>query len=341
MQVIMFFKNILGHEFQKSSLIRAVRDSRISHSYLFFGPEGVGKRLVAIEFAKILNCLKTLDGESYSTKEPCSCNSCKKIDKGIHSDVFLVEYKGVKDIKVDQIREEVEERLFLKPFEGRFKVAIIDEAERMNPNAQSAFLKTLEEPPTDSIIILITSQPESLLLTIRSRCQLFEFKGVPDEILVDEIKKRTDLSTEEAWVATKLSSGSLGRALRLDKEVLAERKEMLVKLSNINPHYASHVLGFLESIQKGSSWEDMEMVSFLFEVISLWLRDLALVKLGFEQDALTNRDLSSLATNLASRWSVDNILDKMNFLQDARYAIFRGNANKQIMLENLVIKIAE
>jgi DNA polymerase-3 subunit delta' len=337
----MFFKNILGHEFQKRSLLRAVRHSRIAHSYLFFGPEGVGKKLVAIEFAKVLNCIKTLEEELESEGEPFSCNSCKKIDKGMHPDVFLVEYKGVKDIKVDQIREEVEERLFLKPFEGRFKVAIIDEAERMNPNAQNAFLKTLEEPPSDSIIILIASQPELLLPTIRSRCQLLEFTGIPDEIMVDEIKKRTDLSTEEAWVSAKLSSGSFGRALGFDKEALAERKEMLVRLSNINPLYASHVLGFLESIQKGSSWDDMEKVSFLFEVISLWLRDLALVKLGFEQDALTNRDLSSLASTLAGRWSVDNILDKMKFLQDARYAIFRGNANKQIALENLVMKIAE
>ena len=337
----MFFKNILGHEFQKRSLLRAALDSRIAHSYLFFGPEGVGKRLIAVEFAKVLNCTKTFEGESALKGEPCGCNSCKKIGKGIHPDVFLVEYKGVKDIKVDQIREEVEERLFLKPFEGRFKVAIIDEAERMNPNAQNAFLKTLEEPPADSIIILIASQPELLLPTIRSRCQLFEFKGIPDEIMVGELKKRTDLSAEEAWVAVKLSSGSLGRALGFDKAALAERKEMLVRLSNINPLYASHVLGFLESTQKDSSWDDMEKISFLFEVISLWLRDLALVKLGFEQDALTNRDLSSLASNLAGRWSVDNILDKMKFLHDARYSIFRGNANKQLALENLVMKIAE
>jgi len=337
----MFFKDIVGHEFQKKALVRSVRENRISHAYLFFGPEGVGKRLMAVEFAKILNCLIPLTEED-SKGESCTCYSCKKIEKGIHPDVFLVEYKGIKDIKVDQIREEVEEKLFLRPFEGRFKVAIIDEADRMNPNAQNAFLKTLEEPPKDSIIILITSRMEALLPTIRSRCQLIEFKGIPPEVMLEEIKRRTRLfSDNEAWVAIALSGGSLGKALNLDKDALSERKEIIVNLSNISPQYASQVLGFVESIPMGSSSQDVEKLIFVFEVISLWLRDLILTKIGFEEEHLSNRDLASLARKLADRWSMDDILGKMKFLQDAWYSIFRGNANKQIVLENLVLKITE
>jgi DNA polymerase-3 subunit delta' len=338
----MFFKDIIGHEFQKKALIRTVLERRISHAYLFFGPDGVGKRGIAIEFAKILNCLcEESIAEEDSRGEQCDCHSCKKIEKGIHPDVFFVEYKGIRNIKVDQIREEVEERLFLRPFEGRFKAAIVDEAERMNPNAQNAFLKTLEEPPADSVIILITSQPDSLLPTIRSRCQLFEFRGLSEDIMLKEVKKRTDLSTDEAWVAVKLSGGSLGKALGLDRTVLSERKEIIMKLSEINPKHASQVLGFVESMPMSSASEDLERLMFVFEVITAWLRDIVLIKVGFDESYLSNRDLISPIRRLAAKWSVDNILDKVKFLENARYAVFRGNANKQIVLENLVLKITE
>ncbi|HSE83310.1 MAG TPA: DNA polymerase III subunit delta' [Thermodesulfobacteriota bacterium] len=334
----MFFTNVLGHEFQKQALRRAVQDSRISHSYIFSGPDGIGKRLTAIEFAKILNCVSTYGaGEADLKNIPCDCPSCKKIEKGIHPDVFLVEYKGAKDIKVDQIREEVEEKLYFRPFEGRFKVAILDEAERMNQNAQNAFLKTLEEPPSDSVIILITSEPQSLLPTIRSRCQLLEFSPLSEEIIVEEITKRKDQSPDEAVLCARLSGGSLGKALHIDQNLLSQREKMLTKLSNINPNRASEVLGFVESL----SSEDIDKLSFMFDVTSLWLRDMVLIKIGFGEDSLSNRDLASVIKQVAEKQDIEAILDKVRFLEKSWYAIFRTNANKQMVLENLVLKMAE
>jgi DNA polymerase-3 subunit delta' len=333
---MMFFANIIGHEFQKEVLLRASREGRVSHAYLFSGPDGIGKKLIAIEFGKILNCL-----QENSNRGHCDCNSCKKIEKGIHPDVFLVEHKGIKDIKVDQIREEVEERLFFRPFEGRFKLAIVDDAHRMNPNAQSAFLKTLEEPPSDSVIVLISSQPQAFLPTIRSRCQSVEFKPLPQDVIVDEIKRRTDLSPDECIMASRLSGGSLGRALDLDKNLLSQRREIIMKLSSISPDCASEVLGFVDSILKSSGSGEVENLMLIFDIISLWLRDIVLMKIGFGEDSLSNRDLISVTRKLAERQSIDNILDKIKFLEKAWYAIFHGNANKQIAIENLVLKIAE
>jgi DNA polymerase III subunit delta' len=330
----MFFANIIGHEFQKKTLLRAAHEGRVSHAYLFLGLDGIGKKLMAIEFGKILNCLK-----ENSNGEHCDCNSCKKIGKGIHPDVFLVEHKGIKDIKVDQIREEVEERLFFKPFEGRFKVAIVDDAHRMNPSAQNAFLKTLEEPPSDSVIILISSQPQAVFPTIRSRCQSLEFKPLPQDVILDEIKRRTDLSPDECIIASRLSGGSLGRAFNLDKHLLSQRKEIIMKLSNISPNSASEVLDFTKSILSPS--DDTEKLKMVFDIISLWLRDAVLIKIGFGEDPLSNGDMISATRKLVDRRSVDNILDKIKFLEKARYALFHGNANKQIVIENLVLKIAE
>jgi len=338
----MHFDNIIGHELQKNLLRRAIAEERVSHSYLFSGLDGVGKRLVALGFAKILNCLTLVSTTDVdSNKAGCDCNSCRKIDKGIHPDVFVIEYKGLRDIKVDQIREDVEDRLYFKPFEGRYKVAIVDEADRMSHSAQNAFLKTLEEPPDESIIILLTSSPQSLLPTIRSRCQSLRFEGIPIELIVEELKTRRGLSSEESTMIAFLSEGSLGRALNLDDKILSDRNELISRLSRVETDFASSVLGVVESILRGSSNDDNEKLKIYLEFILLWLRDLISVKIGLDEDLLMNKHLISVSREYAGRYSLEKILEKLNFAEQVSNSILRLNANKQIALENLVLKIAE
>ncbi|MGQ0793621.1 MAG: DNA polymerase III subunit delta' [Deltaproteobacteria bacterium] len=331
----MFFSQLIGNESQKISLLRAVREGRVSHAYLFYGLDGVGKKLFAFEFAKALNCLRPLEQAS----EPCLCQSCRKIEKSIHPDVFLVKSQGSRDIKIDQIRQEVEERVALRPFEGRFKVAIVDQAERMNPNAQNAFLKTLEEPPPDSVIILVSSKPESLLATIRSRCQPVEFGALAERDIVREVAKRGALGEEEIKIAAKLSGGSLAKALALDAGALSSRREIILKLSGINPNRASDVIGLAEFLLKQGE-EDADSLEFIFEVVAMWLRDLLLLKIGFGTEDLSNEDLAGVCQRVAEKWTRRNILDKIEALEAVRYAVFRANANKQIALQNLLLKIA-
>jgi len=338
----MHFNNIIGHDSQKNLLRRAVAEGRVSHSYLFFGLDGVGKRLVALGFAKILNCLKPQSQRNVnSDMVACDCNSCRKIGKGIHPDVFVIEYKGLRDIKVDQIREDVEERLYFKPFEGRYKVAIVDEADRMSHSAQNAFLKTLEEPPNESIIILLTSSPQSLLPTIRSRCQALRFERIPIELIVEELKTRRGLSGEESNLIAFLSEGSLGRALALDDNILSDRNELIRRLSQVESDFASSVLGVVETILKGSSDDDNEQLKIYVEFILLWLRDLINVKIGLDEDSLINRDLIPVSREYARRHSLEKIVEKLNFVEQVSNSILRLNANKQIALENLVLKVAE
>lgn len=338
----MHFDNIVGHDLQKNLLRRAVAEERVSHSYLFYGQDGVGKRLVAIGFAKILNCLTPVSIRDLSSGDAgCDCKSCRKIDKGIHPDVFVIEYKGLRDIKVDQIREDVEERLYFKPFEGRYKVAIVDEADRMSHSAQNAFLKTLEEPPDDSIIILLTSNPQTLLPTIRSRCQSLQFEGIPIELIVEEIRTRRGLSTEESTMIAFLSEGSLGRALNLDGEILSDRNELIGRLSQVESDFASSVLGVVESLLRGSSNDDNERLKIYLEFILIWLRDLINVKVGLDDDLLMNKDLISVSREYASRHSLEKILEKLTFAEQVSNSILRLNSNKQIALENLVLKIGE
>jgi len=179
----MAFENILGQDRPKETLHKALRKNRIPNSYLFYGPESTGKKFTAIEVCKALNC------ETLRPVDSCNkCLSCQKIKKGIHPDLFILEPKKhsptAKEavLKIDDIRE-LQKKLIYLPYEGSTKVVIIDNAEHMNHQAANSFLKTLEEPPTKTLIILIASNPYQLLPTILSRCQGIRFYPLPNEAI--------------------------------------------------------------------------------------------------------------------------------------------------------------
>ena len=163
----MSFENLSGNETKKKILLNAVKDNRVGHSYIFSGTDGIGKRQFALEFSKLINC----DTDTGQREYGCTCLSCSKIEKNIHPDVTLLDYKEEKIIKIDHIRTDLEEKIYLSPFESRYKIFIVDNAERMNFNAQNAFLKTLEEPPKFSVIILVCCLPflHIILTHLRNR----------------------------------------------------------------------------------------------------------------------------------------------------------------------------
>lgn len=328
------FEGIIGHDFQKNILKRAARDNMASHSYLYAGPDGVGKKLMALEFAKLLNCLGSMD----SPDEGCGCSSCRKIDRGIHPDVVLIEFTGVKNIKVDQVREEIEEKLYLRPFEGRYKIVIVDEAERMNHNAQNAFLKTLEEPPRDCVIILLSSRPESLLPTLRSRCQTVVFNPLPEEIVVGLLTQRGGMSPEDAVLCAKLSGGSIGKALGFDKDLMEWRKDLLAGLVSIRRNSASDISELSELLSSGASQTETERLDLGFRFILLWIRDIALAGVG--SDYLTNTDFTEAVNNEARKWDLNDLLEMERNVERAWYDIARANANTKLVLDNLFLKLS-
>jgi DNA polymerase-3 subunit delta' len=327
---------VKGHDFQKSIIKRAAGEGLVSHSYLFSGLDGIGKKLVATEFAKLINCAN----ESPGSIEGCQCGSCAKVDKGIHPDVIYVKFEGVKSIKVEQIREGVENRLFLRPYEGKYKVVIVDEAHRMSHGAQNAFLKTLEEPPANSVIILITSNPDSLLPTIRSRCQIIRFHPLPKQLILHELEKRGELTSEQSLLCAKLSRGSLGKAISLDSDTLRWREELIQFIMHLKPHSAMRVIGLAEYMPLSSLPEDVEKMTAAFEFILLWLRDLLLIKSGGNEDLITNIDLIEQSREIAASLNINQIADKLIAVETAWNDIYNLNANKQLCFENLFIRLA-
>ena len=211
----------------------------------------------------------------------------------------------------------------------------------MNVNSQGAFLKTLEEPPPDTVIILISSEPNLLLPTILSRCQIINFNKFSDEIIFDYLRTNKNLNEMEARVLSRISDGSIGNALSLQTESLEKRKELISALSAIDSNSGIQVLGFVEGLPKTSSSEDEERLKFILKLISLWLRDVVLIKIGLDHDKIVNTDILELTKKAADRWSTEQVLSKIDFLEDVWKSIFRENANKQMALENLVLNITE
>lgn len=332
------FNNIIGHEFQKNLLARSRAEGTVSHAYLFSGPDGVGKKLVALEFAKILNCPSD---KSSSMREQCGCSSCSKVDRGIHPDVVLVEYEGIGDIKVDQVREGVEEKLYLKPYEGAFKIVIVNEAERMNRSAQNAFLKTLEEPPPNSVIILISSRPQALLPTILSRCQIISFSSLSKDNMRLIIEEHSELNGEELELLSRLSSGSPGFALRFDQELIDFRKELISKLSGLDYRSAVEISELVEFMPTETTADDSEKLRLAMEFMSLWIRDLIMIKIGADEEYITHADIIEESERAAAGLGTEDILQKHESLERTRSDIFFANANRRLSLENLFIKLAQ
>jgi len=330
------FENLLGNESQKKILLNTADESRVGHSYIFSGVPGIGKKLFALEFAKLINCR----GSSKSSEDVCSCLSCSKIDKNIHPDVTVLEYNEEKVIKIDSIRTDLEERIYLSPFESDYKVFIIDNAERMNFNAQNAFLKTLEEPPKQSVIILVTGYINFIAPTIRSRCQIINFYPLPQTLIAEKLKLVEGLDKEDIPVASKLANGSLGRALKINSEYLLFRKDVIRKLMDIRfdkPSKVFDLYDFMKIDSKDNSHEDQK---FLLDIISLWLRDLLFLKLNYGREFIVNSDIYEELSDYVGNKSVDNLLKKADYLEECWYGLSRLNSNKKLAFEDLFLKLS-
>lgn len=337
----MSFSKVTGHDFQKEFLLKSIEKGRVANSYLFYGQEGIGKRLIALEFAKLLNCKRKNDRPKENPGGVCECSSCLKIDSSNHPDVTLVKCEDSSEIKVKQIREQIEDLIYLKPYEGKYKVSIVNDAEAMNTNAQNAFLKTLEEPPGEAVIILISSKPQHLLKTIISRCQRLEFFRLSDQVIENGIKQKGELSQDRYAIAVKLSQGSLAKAILLDEELISERKRIIEKISELKKDSAVELLEFVDSIASQKSSKEHDHLKIFFEILFMWLKDILYLKSDISDENLVHKDFYEISKKLSERWSAEQILELSSFLEEAWDSLFHRNVNKQYVLENLIIKFAQ
>ncbi len=327
----MSFRSILGHSIPIHMLKRAIQADKVAHSYLFVGREGIGKKGVALQFAKALNCLT----EVAEKGEACDhCISCRKIDDQLHPDLLLLEPEG-QTIKVDQVRQ-MQRDLAYRPYEGRYRVCILTAADRMAPNMSNTLLKVLEEPPLHTVMILLATHPKLLLPTILSRCRIIRFNPLPIPLVKTWLMEQRGFGEEEAYLLASLSEGSPGKALEIHGQIgHLPRRELLERL--VGP--------------RNLSWREMEFWSsalpseredllLLLEVVKTLLRDLIIAKTVTGHPQLIHADLASQIKETAMDWTVASLLKRMEVLHQTTIAI-RANAHTKLALEAMMLSWAK
>jgi DNA polymerase-3 subunit delta' len=341
----MAFSSIIGHDRQIDILKRALANNALAHAYLFSGEDGIGKRLTAFALAAALNC------EAPSPGGGCGdCSPCRRTAGGIHPDVRVMmpesrdeqllaalssreAGKASDEIKIDQVRR-AQDSISLRPSEGRKKVLIVDGAEAMNEAAQNAFLKTLEEPPGDSLIILITSMPQSLLPTIRSRCQALSFQPLPRRILAEVVRERRGLPEEDAWFIAALSRGSLGRALAMDAlKEKTDREQFLALRAGLSAMGDDEIIALADGIAKDRAGFD--------RIITLgveWLRDRMVFLETGDERLLVYPGHAERAGGGQDRSSLPKVLRDMDLFVQSR-ALLERRVSAQLVADNLFLKL--
>jgi DNA polymerase-3 subunit delta' len=331
---VVSFKDILGHSMPIELLKRGIISGKVAQSYLFLGSQGIGKKWVALQFAKALNCLERDD----KTGDGCDqCLSCRKINDGLHPDIVILEPEN-QTIKVDQVRQ-MQRDLAYKPYEGLRRVCILAGADRMAPNMSNILLKTLEEPPLHTVLVLLASNSRVMLPTIVSRCQLIRFNALPISVVAQWLVEQKGLPEWEARLLASLSEGSPGKALELQGEIgQIPRKELLMEWVGVDTIPFEGIERWIELLPS-----DRGSLVSLLEVAKTLVRDLVIAKIGMHHWELIHGDLREDIIATASKLRLLTLLQRMDSLHRTLLDVspLRGNANTKLALEAMMLSWAQ
>jgi DNA polymerase-3 subunit delta' len=333
----MSFRDVVGHRRLVDLLSRAVARDSLPPSLVLAGPSGVGKRRLAIAVAQALNCVSPRSGKDVDS---CgTCQACTRIARGVHPDVLVVEPGENGSIKVDQVRDIVD-RSNYRPFDGKRRVVIIDDADALVPAAQNALLKTLEEPPSSSIFMLVTSRPDLLLLTVLSRCPRLRFRALDDSDVV-AVLKGMGKSETEARAAAVSADGSISRALEASTGELVQARDVarrVLKQAAATADPRQRLDGskdLLENTGKGSA-EDRNQVATHLRAMASLVRDVELLSTRADV-ALANEDVRSEIERL-SAFRGDRGIRAFTTIDQALEAI-AGNAGVKVVADWVMVNL--
>jgi DNA polymerase-3 subunit delta' len=327
------FAKLVGNSTNREIIRRLIRNQRYGATYIFAGPEGVGKRQFALAFAKAANCQNPPVGDVDSCDV---CPSCYRIDHGSHPDVRLLEPDDKGTIKVGAAREFSAEIRF-RPYEGRQRFFLIDNSEKLREESANALLKTLEEPPSTSNIILLTAQPDALLPTVRSRSQQLTFAPLPLDEMEGFVKEQGRPVSEAALLA-RLSEGSIGRLAAIDlSDYRKERRELLELAELLAGDGSRHRL--IKAAEYLAKQQDKDVFERKLILLLKIVRDLLLLNEGSDRGKIINVDEAERLEGLAARIGWRRLNLWVEGLNEVRLNLV-VNINRQVAMDGLFQRLA-
>lgn len=313
----MSFGDIKGQASPIEIIKGYIKQPSSSRSYLFSGPDGIGKRLSAKTLSKALNC------QTQAIDSCDRCSSCLKIEQNQHPDVHLIDDSDSNSIKIEDIRT-LQKSINLRPYEGRKKVFIIDNAHNLTSEAANALLKILEEPPKDSVLILVSSKIMLLFKTIISRCQILKFYPMERTALEALLKNDYGLNDGQAHFLSFFSEGRLGFALKLkDTDIFKEKNRIIDEFC----------IGKKSNFNNFAALDKQEFRDML-NILAAWFRDIYLVKSGLPYRQLINLDRKQDLARAVELYSFLRLDEALNCLSDSLLRL-KQNINVKLLLSNL------
>ena len=335
------FRTIVGHRRLVSLISRAIARETLPPSLLLAGPSGVGKRTTATAIALAVNCVQPRHSDQLERDSCGECASCLRIGRGVHPDVIIVEPGETASIKVEQVRAVIDTVGF-RPFEAHRRIVIVDEADAMVHAAQSALLKTLEEPPSASLFLLVSSKPDALLSTVVSRCPRLRFGALSATEVSTALMERHDYSDGDARAAAADADGSIGRALAARSADLATARESacrLLELTARTPDPARRFELARDLVgKKRTPAEEREQLGLCLLALSSLLRDMSILTVQGDARLVVNADLGEALGRLAASVDIDRAMSSYKAVDGALDALGR-NASSKVVADWLVLRL--
>ena len=325
------FSDILGNEQIIEHLQNAIRMGKVSHAYILNAPASSGKMMIAEAFAATLQC----EGQGI---EPCGeCHSCKQAASHNHPDIIYVQHEKPNTIGVDDIRVQINQDIVVKPYSSPYKIYIVDEAEKMNVQAQNALLKTIEEPPAYGVILLLTTNADAFLPTILSRCIRLDLKPVADDKLKDFLMKKCGVVDYQADICVDFSQGIVGKAVTLASsahfnEIKDAALQLLKRVKDIE---LSEMIGAVKQIS-----EYKLDINDFFDLMMIWYRDVLLYKATADVNGLVFKDEVYEIKKQANTSSYHGIELILEGLEKAKMRL-DANVNFELVIELLLLTLKE
>lgn len=326
------FVDIVGQEQLKGHLENALTTNKISHAYIINGERSSGKEFIAKTFAMALQC------EDRQGIEPCQeCHSCKQALSGNHPDIIFITHEKPNTISVDDIRSQINGDIAIKPYSGFKKIYIMNEGEKMTVQAQNALLKTLEEPPEYAVILILTTNVNSLLPTILSRCIVLNMKPVRDEQIKKFLMESMEIPSYKADICTAFARGNVGKARMLAKseEFDKVKEEAITLLKYIGEMEINEIVAAIKKIN-----EYQFDVNDYLDILSIWYRDVLMFKATHDANHLIFREEIQYIRKVADKSTYEGIEKIIDALDKSKQRL-SANVNFDLTMELLLLTIKE